>query len=112
MYVLPNGAANVRPAGHFTGHGKCRSACGVAATASRVVRRHVVRVASRSVVRLGLLARHRRRSAIDSMDAETIDDGVRSVGPPPLVELVGVVKTFGAKTALADVSWSVPAGQI
>jgi ABC-type multidrug transport system ATPase subunit len=30
----------------------------------------------------------------------------------PLVELAGVVKTFGAKAALKQVSWRVPAGQI
>ncbi len=31
---------------------------------------------------------------------------------PPLVEIQGVTKTFGEKTALSDISFSVPAGQI
>src|SRR5262249_49985154 len=75
-------------------------------------RRQALRPASRSVVRLGLVARHRRRSAIDSMGTQAIEESLLSAERPPLVELVDVVKTFGAKAALAGVSWSVPAGQI
>jgi ABC-type multidrug transport system ATPase subunit len=53
------------------------------------------------------------RSGIDSADTLSIDRApVTGGAPSALVELVGVTKTFGTKAALADVTWSVPTGQI